>query len=159
MILRTDFLPYALTQKTDCYTRKPDCVVCKKQRRRPACALAQSDQRFCYSLSMSSDSSTCYMQNFNTLTSLCSLAGWIKPYMVTNPQVHMTLPKTRITKALISLRGCAGWSAPLLFPNPKDKFSHNDAHTVYMGLDATKPVFGVSNNARLKPVSSATETS
>ena len=29
----------------------------------------------------------------------------------------------------------------------------------YMGLDATKPVFGVSEKARLKPVSSATETS
>ena len=28
-----------------------------------------------------------------------------------------------------------------------------------MGLDATKPVFGVSNEARLKPVSSATGTS
>ena len=28
-----------------------------------------------------------------------------------------------------------------------------------MGLDATKPVFGVSSKARLKPVSSATETS
>ena len=28
-----------------------------------------------------------------------------------------------------------------------------------LGLDATKPVFGVSDKARLKPVSSATETS
>ena len=28
-----------------------------------------------------------------------------------------------------------------------------------MGLEATKPVFGVSDKARLKPVSSATETS
>ena len=28
-----------------------------------------------------------------------------------------------------------------------------------MGLDTTKPVFGVSNKAGLKPVSSATETS
>ena len=27
-----------------------------------------------------------------------------------------------------------------------------------MGLDTTKPVFGVFDNARLKPVSSATET-
>ena len=25
----------------------------------------------------------------------------------------------RITKVLISLRGCAGWSAPVLFPNPQ----------------------------------------
>ena len=29
----------------------------------------------------------------------------------------------------------------------------------YMGLDATKPVFVVSNKVRFKPVSSATETS
>ena len=29
---------------------------------------------------------------------------------------------------------------------------------VFMGLDATKPVFRVSNKARLKPVSSATES-
>ena len=28
-----------------------------------------------------------------------------------------------------------------------------------MGLDTTKPVFGVSDKARIKPVSSATETS
>ena len=28
----------------------------------------------------------------------------------------------------------------------------------YLGLDATKPVFRVSDKARLKPVSSATET-
>ena len=30
---------------------------------------------------------------------------------------------------------------------------------VYIGLDATKPVFGVSDNTRLKPVSSAIEIS
>ena len=30
---------------------------------------------------------------------------------------------------------------------------------LHMGRDATKPVFGVSDIARLKPVSSATETS
>ena len=29
----------------------------------------------------------------------------------------------------------------------------------HLGLDATKPVFGVSDKARLKPVSSATESS
>ena len=29
----------------------------------------------------------------------------------------------------------------------------------YLSLDATRPVFGVSDKARLKPVSSATETS
>ena len=31
----------------------------------------------------------------------------------------MVLSKTRITKALIRLRGCAGWSAPVLFANPR----------------------------------------
>ena len=31
----------------------------------------------------------------------------------------MILSKTRITNALISLRGCEGWSAPLLFANPR----------------------------------------
>ena len=35
------------------------------------------------------------------------------------PSLHMILTKTRITKALISLRGCAGWSAPVLFTNPR----------------------------------------
>ena len=31
----------------------------------------------------------------------------------------MVLSKTRITKALIRLRGCAGWSAPVLFATPR----------------------------------------
>ena len=39
----------------------------------------------------------------------------------------MILSKKRITKAMISLRGCAGWSAPLLFANPKDRFSYIEA--------------------------------
>ena len=33
--------------------------------------------------------------------------------------LDMVLSKTRITKALIRLRGCAGWSAPLLIANPR----------------------------------------
>ena len=33
--------------------------------------------------------------------------------------LNMVLSKTRITKALIRLRGCAGWSAPVLFANPR----------------------------------------
>ena len=42
---------------------------------------------------------------------------------------------------------------------------HQNIHTTvltfcyYLGLGATKPVFGVTNKARLKPVSSVTETS
>ena len=31
----------------------------------------------------------------------------------------MVLSKTRMTKALIRLRGCAGWFAPVLFANPR----------------------------------------
>ena len=39
--------------------------------------------------------------------------------------LNMVLSKTRITKALIRLRGCAGWSAPVLFANSrKQVFSH-----------------------------------
>ena len=32
--------------------------------------------------------------------------------------LDIILPRNRITKALISLRGCTGWSAPLLFASP-----------------------------------------
>ena len=41
----------------------------------------------------------------------------------------MVLPKTRITKALIRLRGCAGWSAPVLFEKPPKR-----------GLLASRPI-------------------
>ena len=44
----------------------------------------------------------------------------------------------------------------LLFACNKNRFSLNKAH---LGLDVTKRVFGVSNKARLKPASSASETS
>ena len=44
----------------------------------------------------------------------------------------MILSKKRITKALISLRGCAGWFAPLLFANLKDRFSHVVAHIIML---------------------------
>ena len=40
--------------------------------------------------------------------------------------LEMMLSKKRITKALISLRGCAGWSAPLMFADPEDRFSRAD---------------------------------
>ena len=47
----------------------------------------------------------------------------------------IVLYKTRITKALIRLRGCAGWSAPVLFANPRRQvssrcgpFSHSAIH-------------------------------
>ena len=43
----------------------------------------------------------------------------------------------------------------LLFAPPTNM---NDTYS-NMGLDTTKPVFGVSDKARLKPVASATETS
>ena len=35
---------------------------------------------------------------------------------------------------------------------------HHSFSHLHMGLVATNPVFGVSNKARIKPVSSATET-
>ena len=43
----------------------------------------------------------------------------------------MVLSKTRITKALIRLRGCAGWSAPVLFANPEERFSCVEAHLLF----------------------------
>ena len=46
--------------------------------------------------------------------------------------LEMILSKTRITKALISLRGCAGWSAALFFANPEDRFSRVEAQLVCM---------------------------
>ena len=42
--------------------------------------------------------------------------------------LDIVLSNKRITKALISLRGCAGWPAPLLFSNAKDRFSRVEAH-------------------------------
>ena len=45
--------------------------------------------------------------------------------------LDMELSKKRITKALISLRGCAGWSAPLLFANPQRQvFSRPDPYNL-----------------------------
>ena len=45
--------------------------------------------------------------------------------------LDMILFKKRITKALISLRGCAGWSAPLLFANPRRQvFSHRGPYVI-----------------------------
>ena len=44
--------------------------------------------------------------------------------------LDIVLYKTRITKALIRLRGCAGWSAPVLFANPEDRFSRGEAHVL-----------------------------
>ena len=38
-------------------------------------------------------------------------------------------------------------------------FVHESSGIVYTVLNSTKPVFGVSDKARLKPVSSVTETS
>ena len=46
-------------------------------------------------------------------------------------RLHIALFKTRITKALIRLRGCAGWSAPVLFANPEDSFSRVEAQIYY----------------------------
>ena len=48
----------------------------------------------------------------------------------------MILPNKRITKALISLRGCAGWSAALLFANTEDRFSHVEAQILAVVIPA-----------------------
>ena len=48
--------------------------------------ISQSDQSFCLSLSGKYVSFTCNMQNYNCPASLCGLAGWIEPYLVTNPE-------------------------------------------------------------------------
>ena len=39
-----------------------------------------------------------------------------------------------------------------------EQIGHHETHFDEMDLDATKPVVGVSDKVRLKPVSSATET-
>ena len=80
----------------------------------------------------------------------------------------------------LSLKGgCTGSSESTLVKMPHCWNSHVAAHLGFvvrfliacsvqfcdtfaehqMGLDATQPVFGVSDKARLKPVCSATETS
>ena len=45
-----------------------------------------------------------------------------------------------------------------MLANPSDISTYVTVNTHKLGLEATKPVFGVSEKARLKPVSSATET-
>ena len=47
----------------------------------------------------------------------------------------MVLYKTRITKALIRLRGCAGWSAPVMFANPPKTGFLASRPISYAGLD------------------------
>ena len=58
--------------------------------------------------------------------------------------LEFILSKTRITKALISLRWCAGWSATLLFANPRRQvFSHRgpykaDHNLIYYWRNSSK---------------------
>ena len=50
-------------------------------------------------------------------------------------RLHMILSNKRITKVLISLRGCAGWSAPVLFANPRRKvFSRRGPYVTILTL-------------------------
>ena len=69
----------------------------------------------------------------------------------------------RLAKALIRLRICAGWSEALLVARPHCWKSHVAAHFKVeiwqIDLDAIKPASEISDKARLKPISSATETS
>ena len=46
----------------------------------------QSDQLLYYSLSRIESIQTCYMQIFSILASPCTWAGWIGPYLFTNPE-------------------------------------------------------------------------
>ena len=59
-----------------------------------------------------------------------SVKAWLKPFSSASEtslnievsleaSLDIILSSKRITKALISLRGCAGWSAPLLFATPQ----------------------------------------
>ena len=52
----------------------------------------------------------------------------------------------------------AVWSGFKLFAIQSHPFTHSDTSS-HLRLATRKPVFGVSDKARLKPVSSATETS
>ena len=43
--------------------------------------------------------------------------------------------RQRTTKVVISLHECAGWSAPLLFTYGKNRFSHDEAHIMWVKTD------------------------
>ena len=66
--------------------------------------------------------------------SLSTNTCWkIKISLVASLDTYMILSKTRITKALISMRGGGGWSTPLLFVNSEDMFSGVEAHVYLVG--------------------------
>ena len=46
--------------------------------------------------------------------------------------LDIILSDKRITKSLISLRGCAGWSTLCCSQTSKDRFSRVEAHIVYI---------------------------
>ena len=58
----------------------------------------------------------------------------------------MILSNTRITKALIRLRGCAGWSAPLLFANSEDRFCRVEAKLCSTGVQHLRSELTVNIN-------------
>ena len=63
-----------------------------------------------------------------TIPQLQRLAKKIENSLVAG--LDMLLSNTRMTKALIRLRGCAGWSVPLLFTiSTADRFSRVEAST------------------------------
>ena len=66
----------------------------------------------------------------------------------------MILSKTRITKALISLRGCAGWYAPLLFVNQRRQgFSRRGPYTVkHLKSVHSEEVIELESNTCMKQV-------
>ena len=68
------------------------------------------------------------------------------------PSTHDNAIRTKLS--------CVGPNGDLIATHAGSKCAgESHLHGLNLGLDATKPVFGVSEKVRLKSVSSATETS
>ena len=58
----------------------------------------------------------------------------VKILPVASVDTSMVFFYRRLTKALISLRGCAGWSAPLLFADPRRQIFSGEAQMPVLDL-------------------------
>ena len=65
--------------------------------------------------------------SFKTVSSATETSQIIEISLVAS--LHMMLSKKRITKVLISLRGCAGGSVPVLFANPRRQVFSRDGYS------------------------------